>query len=131
MALQIVTNCKFLLLFLQLYIYSYMHACDLFYRWNWDEIRCDMLVIRVIMEGAATVALTATMPLAYLEFFSNYALICFSGDRYYGYDSPESQLGHDRDAVLIAFYVCILVLKMYEKMVKTPQKAKDRLKLLF
>ena len=100
---------------------------NLFYRWDWDEIRCDMLIIRVIMEPIATIALSATMPLAFIQFFSNYALVCFTGDRYCGINTPESQLENDRDVKLIVFLICILVLQIYERMVKTPQKAIDRL----
>ena len=82
------------------------------------------------MEVIATIALSAAMPLAFLEFFSNYALMCFADNRYCGANTPDSQLENDRDVILIVFFVCMLALKMYDKMVKTPQKAKDRLNSL-
>ena len=86
-----------------------------------------MLIIRLIMEPIGIVVLSAIMPLAFIEFFSNYALICFTGDRYCGSDASESKLKNDRDTILIVFFVCSSFLKIYDKMVKTPQKAKDRL----
>ena len=82
------------------------------------------------MEPLATIALMGTMPLAFLEFFSNYAWICFTGSRYCDVNATESQLQGDKDIVIFLFFLCILFLNIYKKMVKTPQKVKDRLESL-
>ena len=86
-----------------------------------------MLVIRSVMEPCGIIALLAAMPLAFLEVFSSYAWICFTGDRYCD-NAAENQLETDKDIVILFFFLCVSLLSIYEKMVKTPQKVKDRLK---
>ena len=93
-------------------------------------MRCDMLVIRSVMEPFGIVALLATMPLAFLEVFSSYAWICFTGVRYCDINTAESQLESDKDIVILFFFLCVSFLNIYRKMVKTPQKVKDKLQCL-
>ena len=84
-----------------------------------------MTTIRVVMEPLSFVALVAIVPLAFLELFSNYAWICFTGDVYCGTDVPENRLQNDRNFILIGFFTCAAILGLYNKMVKTPLKAKE------
>ena len=84
-----------------------------------------MTTIRVVMEPLAFLALIAIIPLAFLTLFSNYAWICFTGDGYCETDVSEGRLQNDRNFILIGFFICAAILGLYNKMVKTPLKAKD------
>ena len=77
------------------------------------------------MEPLRFLALCAIIPLAFLELFSNYAWICFTGNKYCGTDVSGSTLQNDRNFILIGFFMCAAILGLYKKMVKTPRKAKD------
>ena len=94
------------------------------------DLRCDMTVIRGVMELLSFLAHTAILPLAFLELFSNYAWICFTGDTYCGTDVSENRLQNDRNFILIGFFMCAAILGLYNKLVKIPLKAKDRVKEL-
>ena len=62
-----------------------------------------MLVIRSVMEPFGIVALLAAMPLAFLEVFSSYAWICFTGDRYCDINAADNQLETDKNIVILFF----------------------------
>lgn len=100
----------------------------IYHRFNWDETRCDMFVIRLILEPFATLVSIVIMPFMYIQFFSTYAWICVTGGKYCDYDAVESQLQYDKDIILLTFFLCISFLKVYHEM--TPQKANDRLNCL-
>ena len=100
-----------------------MYVCS-----NKITFRYDMTIIRIVMELLAFVPLVVIVPLTFLEFFSNYAWICFTGKVYCDADVAENQLQNDRNFILIGFFVCAAILGLYNKMVKTPLKAKDRVK---
>ena len=95
------------------------------FRKNKGTFRCDMTMIRGVMEVLSFFALLAIVPLAFLELFSNYAWICFTGDVYCGTDVPKNRLQNDRNFILIGFFICAAILGLYNKMVKTPLKAKE------
>ena len=89
-----------------------------------------MLLIRLVLEPCATIAVLGTMPLVFLGLFSNYAWICFTGGRYCEADATEGQLQSDKDVVILLLFLSISLLSIYEKMVKTPHKVNDRLECL-
>ena len=83
------------------------------------------IVIRVVLKLFAFIALLAIIPLGLLEFFSNYAWICFTDNKYCESGVSETQLQNDHSLIIIGFFTCASILGFYKRMVKTPPKVQD------
>lgn len=67
-----------------------------------NPCRCDMTIIRVIIELIAFIALLAILPLGLLELFSNYAWICFTDNRYCEPEGvSKTQLQNNRNFIFL------------------------------
>jgi len=90
------------------------------------NLRQDMTIIRIILEPLAFLATAAIMPLAFLAFFGTYAWICFTGEKYCGDTTADNEIQKDRNLIIFGFMVCASILLFSSKMMKSPEKAKDR-----